>query len=295
MNLLVIGRSGQVAQSLAALASTARPDTHFAGRPEIDLLEAGSAARFIAERAPSLVINAAAYTAVDRAETERDEAMRINGSAVGEIGEAAARIGAPVIHLSTDYVFDGAALGAIPEDTRIAPINFYGASKAAGEEALRRAQPDHLILRTSWVYSRFGANFVKTMLRLAAEHDELRVVDDQRGRPTSAHDLAAALLKLADARAADTARNWGATYHVAGEGACTWADFASHVFAVSAKLGGPSARVIPIASAEFPTPARRPDNSELDCIAAAERLSIRLPPWRQSVEATVTQLLRQTR
>jgi dTDP-4-dehydrorhamnose reductase len=291
VSLLVIGHSGQVAQSLVELARSSTSDIHFAGRPELDLAEPGAVAQLIAESSPRLVINAAAYTAVDRAEAEPDEAMRINGTAVGEIGKASALVGAPVIHLSTDYVFDGSASGAYREDAPIAPINTYGASKAEGERALRDAQPDHLIFRTSWVYSPYGANFIKTMLRLAAERDEVRVVADQRGCPTSAADLAAALMALAEARIAGNSEGWSGTYHLAGEGACSWADFAEHVFAVSRSHGGPSARVIPITTSEFPTPARRPHNSELDCNAAANRLGTRLPPWRESVRSTVEALL----
>jgi dTDP-4-dehydrorhamnose reductase len=290
VSLLVVGRSGQVAQSLAALAAD-RSDLAFAGRPELDLAQPGSAAEAIAVLRPTLVINAAAYTAVDRAESERAEAFRINGEAVGDLGEAAARIGAPVIHLSTDYVFDGTGTGAYREDRPIAPINTYGESKAAGEEALRRAQPDHLILRTSWVYSRFGGNFIKTMLRLAGERDEVRVVADQRGCPTSAHDLAAAILELADHRLTGAARGWGATYHLAGSGACSWAEFAEQIFAVSGELGGPAARVVPIATSDFPTPARRPHNSELNCSAIAGRFGTRLPDWRESVATTVGALV----
>lgn len=290
MSLLVIGRSGQVAQSLAELAGN-RSDIIFAGRPELDLGVAGEAARIIADQRPTLVINAAAYTAVDKAEEDRVAAMRLNGAAVGEIGESAAAIGAPVIHFSTDYVFDGAGKGAYREDAPIAPINTYGATKAAGEEALRQAQRDHLIFRTSWVYSRFGTNFIKTMLRLAGDRDEVRVVADQRGCPTSAHDLAAAILDIADHRLAGEKAGWGATYHLAGTGACSWADFAEHIFTVSAELGGPSAKVVSITSAEFPTPATRPANSGLDSSAAAERLGLRLPPWEQSVRDTVGALL----
>lgn len=286
----MIGQSGQVAQSLAELAA-GRPDISFAGRPEVDLAKPGSAAQLIAERRPALVINAAAYTAVDRAEEEGRLAFRINAEAVAEIGTAAAAIGAPVIHPSTDYVFAGTAPGAVQEVEPIAPINSYGASKAAGEAALREAQADHLILRTSWVYSRFGSNFVRTMLRLAGERDEVRVVADQRGCPTSAHDLAAALLDLADRRLGGEGAGWGATYHLAGSGACSWAELAEQVFAVSGSLGGPVARIVPIPTSEFPTPARRPINSELDCSAIAERFGLRLPPWRESVPSSVAALL----
>jgi dTDP-4-dehydrorhamnose reductase len=290
VSLLVLGRSGQVAQSLAALAER-RSDVSFAGRPEIDLVEPGSVAQAIAAHRPALVINAAAYTAVDRAETEPDIALRINAAAMEEIGEAAARVGAPVIHLSTDYVFDGTYSGALREDQPISPVNTYGHSKAEGEKALRRTQPDHLILRTSWVYSCFGANFIKTMLRLAGERDEVRVVADQRGCPTSAHDLAAAILDLADARLASGPEGWAGTYHLAGSGACSWAEFAGHIFSVSAGLGGSSARVVPITTVDFPTPARRPANSELDSSAIAARFGTRLPPWQDSVTATVAALL----
>jgi dTDP-4-dehydrorhamnose reductase len=293
LSLLVIGRTGQVAQALAATARRSGfEDLRFTDRSVIDLLQPESARRAIFDSRPELVVIAAAYTAVDRAENERDAAMRINGDAVGEVAAAAAEVGAPVIHLSTDYVFDGSGEGAYRENDTTCPVNFYGASKLAGEEALRAAQVDHLILRTSWVYAPTGTNFVKTMLRLAADREEVRVVADQRGCPSSAGDLADAILGLALKRLrAGSREGWGETYHLAGQGVCSWAEFAGHVFEQSRTLGGPHARVVPIPSSEYPTPARRPANSELDCGRIAQVFGVRPLDWRRSSSAVVAELL----
>jgi dTDP-4-dehydrorhamnose reductase len=285
---LVIGRDGQVARALAAQAGA---DWQFVGRPDVDLAEPGSAARAIAEAQPSLVINAAAYTAVDRAESEPDLAMRVNGAALGEIGAAASAVGAGVIHFSTDYVFDGTGTRAWREDDATGPINVYGRSKLVGEDALRAATDDHLIFRTSWVYSATGANFVKTMLRLAGERDEVQVVNDQRGCPTSADDIAAAVIAFVERRW----DGWGETYHLAGSGDCSWAEFAAHIFAESARLGGPGAAVVPILSSEFPTPARRPANSVLDGGKLAEALGRPQPDWREASARVVATLLAERR
>ncbi|HET7710061.1 MAG TPA: dTDP-4-dehydrorhamnose reductase [Sphingomicrobium sp.] len=288
MKILVVGRSGQLAMSLAeAAASIPAYDVIFAGRPDIDLEIAGSAAAAVAGARPGLVINAAAYTAVDQAEDDLDRALRINADAAGEIAQAARTIGATLIHLSTDYVFDGASPGAYREDAPACPLNGYGASKLAGEHAVREAAGRHLIIRTSWVYSPFGHNFVKTMMALADERDELAVVDDQRGCPTSAPDLAGALLSIAD-----RLDGREGLYHLAGTGETSWCGFARRIMSERERLGLKAAHVRPLASADWPTRAQRPANSVLDSTAFERDFGFRLPDWQHSLRATVERLAR---
>lgn len=287
MRVLVTGLQSQLARSLQEKAAD-HPDIQLelVGRPELELAEPGRAAAIIAERRPDVVINAAAYTMVDQAESEPELAFRINGDAAGEIAAAARNVGAKVIQISTDYVFDGNADAPYTEDAPTAPLGVYGCSKLAGEEQVRAANPDHLIVRTSWVYSPFGHNFVKTMLRLAADRDEIRIVADQKGCPTNALDLADALLT-----ALPRVRTWGATYHLAAPEPCSWADLASAVFEVSRAQGGPSTRVVPITTAEYPTPAERPMHSALDSGRFARDFGVRLPDWRSSVADVVERLV----
>lgn len=281
MKLLVVGRAGQVARSLQALGGRdGRFDVVAAGRPEVDLEDAASIAA-LARFEPDLVVNAAAYTAVDRAEDEPETAFRVNGEAPGLLARMARTAGAAIVHLSTDYVFDGTGEGAYDESAPTAPLGVYGRSKLEGEERVRDANPRHLIVRTAWVYSATGTNFVRTMLRLAGDRDVVRVVADQRGNPTSADDLAAGLLEAAAAGA-----GWG-TYHLAGAGTTSWAGLAEHIFACAAEHGLPAARVEPIATADYPTRARRPANSALNSGAFARAFGYAMPPWRPSVDAVV--------
>ncbi|WP_300974841.1 dTDP-4-dehydrorhamnose reductase [Sphingomonas sp. LHG3406-1] len=292
MRILVTGHDGQVARSLAERASDhSTLELIFAARPDCDLSVPGSAAAAIEAARPALVVNAAAYTAVDKAEQEPDLARRINAEAAGEIAEAAAAVGAPLIHISTDYVFGGTGRAPMTEDEPIAPLGAYGWTKAEGEELVRAAQPDHLILRTAWVYSPFGANFVKTMLRLARDREEIGVVDDQRGSPTNALDLADLILALAARRLGGDSSGWGATYHAAGAGEASWAEVAADVMRVAAANGAPAATIRSIATSDFPTPARRPAWSVLDMGKLEETFDWRLPEWRPSLARVVTRLL----
>jgi dTDP-4-dehydrorhamnose reductase len=292
MRILVTGRDGQVARALAERSANHGHTLIFAGRPELDLSEPETIRDTVARIAPDVVVSVAAYTAVDKAEEEEALAMRINGEGPGHLAEAARKIGARIIHLSTDYVFDGSGDRPWREDDPAGPLGAYGRSKLAGEAAVRQAAPDHhLILRTAWVYSPFGANFVNTMLRLAETRDEVRVVDDQFGNPTSALDIADAVLAICDRWEEDPATGSGQTCHLAGTGQTNWAGFASHVFDVSARFGGPSARVTGIPTSDFPTPARRPANSRLDTNRFAETFGWRAPEWRGSVEKVVRRLL----
>ena len=289
MRILVFGRTGQLATGLEQAARNASDvKLRFVGREEADLAVKGSAARLIASERPQLVVNAAAYTAVDRAESEPWLAGWINGDAPGEVAAAARQAGAGFVHVSTDYVF-GSGVCDRPwrEDDRVAPDSAYGRSKLAGEYRVRTAHPEALIVRTAWVYSPWGDNFVRTMLGLARQRDEVRVVADQRGCPTHAADLAETLLALA--------RRWpdpaGLTLHAAGRDETDWAAFAQSIFAASVAAGGPSARVVPITAEEYGAPAPRPRNSRLDCSLLRERFGLELPGWRARIGPLVATLL----
>jgi dTDP-4-dehydrorhamnose reductase len=288
MRIFVTGREGQVARSLAERsAGIADVDLQFAARPVVDLSVPGSAAAAIRDARPDLVVSAAAYTAVDKAEQEPELARRINADAAGEIAEAAAALGAPLIHLSTDYVFGGTGAAPMHEDEPIAPLGTYGRTKADGEAAVRAGQGDHLILRTAWVYSPFGANFVKTMLRLSRERDEIAVVADQIGSPTNALDLADVILALASRRLRGDTAGWGQTYHAAGNGQASWAEFAGEIMRAS----GSTTRIRPIATADFPTPAQRPSWSVLAGSKLHSTFGLTLPDWRSSLPSVVQRLV----
>jgi dTDP-4-dehydrorhamnose reductase len=285
VTILVVGKTGQLARSLADAAPVG--SLKFAGRPELDLATPGEAAALIADLRPELVINAAAYTQVDAAESERDLAFRINADAAGEIAQAAAACGAAIIQVSTDYVFDGRQDSPYTEDDATNPINVYGASKLAGEEAVHQSHPDHIIVRTSWLVSPYGHNFVKTMLRLAEDRDEVAIVADQVGRPTVVDDLADAILQIARLRGTVEP----GIYHLAGGGEpASWADLAEHLFAVRRDVTGSAPTVRRIGTADYPAPAARPRYSVLDC-GKAEQAGLSLPDWRVSVARLASQLV----
>ena len=288
MRLLVTGTSGQVARALADRAGQFPEITIIAvGRPQFDLDDIATIFPAISEARPDFIVNAAAYTAVDRAEQEPQRAFAINRDGAAAVGAAARVLGVPLIHLSTNYVFSGGKASAYVEDDETEPLGVYGKSKLAGELAVRAANAEAVILRTSWVYSPFGSNFVKTMMRLASERPVLRVVDDQVGNPTSALDLAEAILRIAP-RAKEGA---GATFHVAGSGSVSWCGLAKHVFEASRLVGGPATEVVPISTSEYPTPARRPANSRLDTSTFNASFGYFLPDWRSGVEETVRQII----
>jgi len=289
VKILVTGRDGQVAQSLAERAKG--HELVFAARPGFDLLDPASIERTIAEVRPELIISAAAYTAVDQAEDEPDRAMAANGEAPGVIGRAAAKIDAPVLHLSTDYVFDGSGERAWTEDDATGPIGTYGKTKLAGEKALASSGARFAILRTAWVYSPFGNNFVKTMLRLAETRDALNVVADQYGNPTSALDIADALMAVVNRWQGDPLHGADAVYHFAGTGTTNWADFARAIFAESARHGGPACAITGIPAADYPTKAVRPANSRLDCMRFAKTFGHEAPDWESSLAGTIERLL----
>lgn len=240
---------------------------------------------------PDTIVSVAAWTAVDLAENEPVRARLANAEAPGELARAANRIGARLIHISTDYVFDGKKNAPYAESDRTNPQSVYGRTKLEGEEQVRDALAEHVILRTAWIYSPFGRNFVKTMLSFADKHDSVRVVEDQVGNPTSALDLADAVFTVLARWRDGSTDGMGATYHCAGSGEANWASLARHAFRASREAGGPFTRVEGIPSSAWPTKAERPRNSQLDCGLFAATFGLRLPDWRGSVDSTVSRLL----
>lgn len=291
LRVAVTGRSGQV---VSAMLERAPADIAVLalGRPELDLAELETIAPAIRAARPDIIVNAAAYTAVDQAESEPGLAMRINGEAAGAVANAAAALDIPVIQISTDYVFDGTLDRPYREDDATGPISAYGASKLAGEQAVAAATGNYAILRTAWVYAPFGKNFVRTMLRLAETREEVGVVADQRGSPTSALDIADAILAVAQnlvVRPQDESLR--GVFHMSAAGEAVWADVAEAIFAKRERCGGAPVHVKRIATADYPTPAKRPGNSRLDCSRLSARHGIRLPEWRTSLDACVERLL----
>lgn len=280
IDLLVFGRTGQVAQELARLA----PEARFLDRAAADLSDPAACAEAIRESGCAAVLNAAAHTAVDRAESEPDLARRINAEAPAAMARACAALGVPFLSLSTDYVFDGSGAAPWVETDPTGPLGVYGATKLAGEQAIAAAGGQWAVLRTSWVFSAHGANFVRTMLRLAAERPELRVVADQHGGPTPAAEIAAACLTVLAAMRADATR--GGLYHFSGAPDTTWADFARAIMAGA----GLACRITDISTSDYPTPARRPANSRLDCTAILRDFGISRPDWRAGLAKVLQEL-----
>jgi dTDP-4-dehydrorhamnose reductase len=284
MRLLVTGTQGQVARALKE-----RTDIIALGRPELDLAAAGDLTGILRSKAPDLIVNAAAYTAVDKAESEPELAFAINERGAGRVAQAAAALGVPVIQLSTDYVFAGGIDRPLRENDPTAPAGVYAASKLAGERAVAAATADHVILRTAWVYAPHGANFLRTMLRLAKSRDEIGVVADQFGAPTSAALIAEAVLLVARAMVGDSTKR-GIFHFTAAGGPASWADFAEEIFRLSAASGGPAAKVKRIATGDYPTPAQRPAWSVLDCTKFRESFQWTPPDWRTGVKDAIDRL-----
>lgn len=290
MKVLVTGREGQLARGLLEAADGAGVEVVAIGRPELDLADEKSVAAAVARERPDVIVNAAAYTAVDRAESEPAVAHAVNALGAEHVATACAANAIPIIHISTDYVFDGTKHGPYLEDDPTGPINVYGRTKLEGEQRVAKACERHLILRTGWVHSPWGVNFVKTMLRLATTRPNIGVVDDQKGSPTYAPHLAAIVLAMATRIAADPAgMRWG-VYHAVGAGETTWFGFAREVFRHAAEHGLPAAEVAAIAAAAYPTPARRPANSRLNCDRLRLSLGLELPDWRVGAQDCVARI-----
>ncbi|MFT6451355.1 MAG: dTDP-4-dehydrorhamnose reductase [Halocynthiibacter sp.] len=284
MPLLIFGETGQVARELSALA----PDAIALGRDTVDLSDPRACAEVIRQMTPSAVINAAAYTAVDAAEDDEQNATIINGHAPTMMARACAEIGAPLVHISTDYVLDGQGSTPFPTTAKTAPINAYGRSKEAGESGVRAAGGTYAILRTSWVFSSTGNNFLRTMLRLGATRDSLNVVADQIGGPTPARAIAEACLTIAEAL--KTAPEKRGIYHFSGAPDVSWADFARAIF----EAANLKTKVHGIPSQDYPTPAKRPLNSRMDCSALHTAFGIERPDWRASLPALITAITSET-
>lgn len=297
MRVLVFGAAGQVGHEVCRAAWPASVDLTPLGRTGGDISKPTAVDGLIRRQRPDLVINLAAYTAVDRAESEPELAWAVNCAGAAHIAAACGDHGAALIQLSTDYVFDGTKPEPYREDDPVNPLGVYGRSKEGGERAVRAAAERHIILRSAWVYGAQGANFVKTMLRLGAERPVLRVVADQRGCPTAARDIASALVAIARQVEQGTA-SWG-TFHFAGGGATSWHEFAEEIVEQAARSsawrGGPKPGVEAITTDQYPTPARRPMNSVLDCRKIGEAFGITPPPWRESLPEVLDEMLAQSR
>lgn len=291
MRIAVTGKTGQVVTSLIERGAATGHEIVALGRPEMDLINPASVLAALKAVAPDAIVSAAAYTAVDKAESESELAHAVNGVGAGAVAQAASVLGVPLVHVSTDYVFDGALDRPYTETDCTAPNGVYGASKLAGENAVLAAHgANTAVLRVAWVYSPFGGNFVKTMLRLAADRDTVSVVADQVGNPTSALDIADGILKVIENLQADLDPDLRGVFHMTAQGEASWADFAQGIFAASAQVGGPSASVLPITSAQYPTPAARPANSRLNCDRIVQAHGVALPEWRGSLTSVITRL-----
>ncbi|MEO1242847.1 MAG: dTDP-4-dehydrorhamnose reductase [Pseudomonadota bacterium] len=283
MRILLFGCNGQVARCIREEARGAHEVTAL-GSAEADLMQPGAATTAITANKPDVVINAAAYTAVDQAEDEKDAAMRLNKDAAAEMARTARVVGAPFIHISTDYVFYGQSDAPHREDDQTNPLNIYGASKLAGEQAVLAENDSAIVIRTSWVFSEFGGNFVKTMLRLAGERDALNIVDDQIGGPTAARDIARALLTIAEKKHRGAPGE--GVYHYQGTPAVSWAGFASKIF----DTAGKTVAVRPIVTKDFPTPAPRPLRTILDCARIERDFGVAQPDWRIALRQVIETL-----
>jgi dTDP-4-dehydrorhamnose reductase len=292
--ILVIGAEGQLARALARLQTAAGHPIACRGRPEADINDADALRALLAATAPAAVVNAAAYTAVDAAETSEPAAHALNAHGPAQLARLCSARGIPFVHVSTDYVFDGSARTPYRETDAIAPLGVYGASKAAGEAAIRESCPHHLILRTSWLYDGEGRNFLTTMLRLGAEREALSIVADQRGAPTWTEDLAAAIAAMLENVLTDGATDAWGTYHATGSGETTWHGFAAEIFRIAAASGQPTPKLTAITTAEYPTPAARPAYSVLDNAKLAQTFGIRLPEWQDSLARCMARRLAKT-
>ncbi|GAA6616825.1 dTDP-4-dehydrorhamnose reductase [Scytonema sp. NUACC26] len=288
-SILLIGSNGQVGTELQKILNS-YGNTVAVARPTIDMTKPDTLCSIIREKKPQIIINAAAYTAVDKAESEVGAAMAVNGIAPGILAEEADKLGAFLVHISTDYVFDGNNSRPYIETDPLAPLSVYGKTKLAGEEAIQKFCTNYVILRTAWVYGTYGkSNFIKTMLRLGGEREELRVVADQIGSPTWARDIADAIARILPQLSPEMT----GIYHYTNSGVASWYDFAVTIFEEAQQLGCPLKvqRVVPISTSEYPTPAHRPSYSVLSCAKITKVLGTYPPYWRQSLRQMIKELL----
>lgn len=287
--ILVTGGSGQLAVSLEKLGGAR---VIRVGRPEFDFDRPETIAAAVQTYKPAVVVNAAAWTAVDLAETEHEAAARANDSGPAELARVCRAAGIPLVHVSTDYVFDGSKGAPYVETDPVSPQTVYGSTKAAGERAVLAAHPMSVVLRTSWVYSSHGKNFVRTMINAGAKTSHLRVVGDQTGNPTSSDDLAEAILAIiAKVETEGWQEGWAGLYHASGTGETSWHGLAVYTFEEAAKQGRAMPEVTAIRTEDWPTPAKRPADSRLDCGKLERVFGVKLPEWRESVARTVRQIL----
>jgi len=291
MRIAVTGKQGQVVSALLERGPAAGVEIVAVGRPELDLVDRSSIRAVFSEIKPDAIVSAAAYTAVDKAESEEALAFVVNADGPTVIAETAKELGVPVVHLSTDYVFPGDKQGVYVETDPTGPVSAYGRSKLAGEEGIAAVNPNHVILRTAWVYSPFGANFVKTMLRLAETRNAVNVVADQHGTPTSALDIADAVIAIVKRLSTDSNPKLRGVFHLTGSGEATWADFAEAIFAGLRAKGGKTVSLGRITTADYPTPAKRPANSRLSNDKLKQVYGIVLPDWKDATRAVLDRLL----
>jgi dTDP-4-dehydrorhamnose reductase len=289
--VLIIGCRGQVGRELMAVRLPAGVARLGLGHADLDITDRDTVRRLVERCRPALIVNAAGYTAVDRAESEPAAAFAVNADGPAHLAEAAAVVGSALVHLSTDYVFDGAKAGAYTEDDPIGPLGVYGASKAAGEQAVRERLERHVILRTSWVFGTHGTNFVRTMLRLGRERDRLQVVADQRGCPTGAADIARAIFGIARQLLIERRGDAWGTCHFAGRGSTTWYGFAEAIFERAQACWGRRPEAAPITTADYPTPARRPASSVLDCTRFERTFALPRRLWTEQLDTVLQSLL----
>lgn len=292
MRIAVTGQSGQLVSCLREGAAQWGVEIMSLGRPAVDLTKLETIGPALIAVRPDVIVSAAAYTAVDRAEGDAETAFLVNADAAGEIARAAKAMGVPLIHISTDYVFDGNGGAPYAETAKTAPVSVYGRSKRAGEEIVQAVSDNHVILRTSWIFSAYGANFVRTMLTLARDRDEVRVIADQHGCPTNGMDIAAAVVKVAH-QLLEHRDDYGrrGIFHFCGAGGTDWASFADAVFDAQSKFVGFRPRVVRIVTGDYPTTAVRPPDSRMDTTLIESTFGLRAPAWRNSLPNIVKQLL----
>ncbi|MDC7676508.1 dTDP-4-dehydrorhamnose reductase [Asticcacaulis machinosus] len=293
MRILVTGKKGQVATALKVIGAETGVEILTFGRPEGDLANPQSLEAPIVAIEPDVIISSAAYTAVDKAESEAELAEAVNVKGPGELARIANQLDIPILHLSTDYVFDGEKSDPYVETDKTNPVGIYGKTKLEGELAIAKATPNHVILRTAWVYSPYGNNFVKTMLRLGETRESLDVVVDQRGCPTSALEIARGLVEVAKTVTRSDDLTLRGIFNLTGQGEATWAEFATVIFDEAHRRGRKLVHVNSISSTEYPTPAKRPKNSRLSGEKLFKTYSVRLAPWQTSLEECLDALIAQ--